>query len=156
MCIRDRAGVQWQPLTSPGLSASAVKGPRALGLLDYFSKYLTGPCCVWGTVRGHAERSRTVIPTFRDPKSPRVIHSFCLFPQCRTTGRHLCPWWGCPGISPRCLCLGQTQASFEAAGHYSRDVFPTDREILYCLKSINDAQQIPGVPGRNYLMQLRR
>lgn len=145
------AAVSRQPLSSGGLFVSTPKDPtvQCFVLLIYFNTYL---------VRFYgAERVRADIPTVRDPHLSRVICSFCPFSPSRTTG--CC---GRAETSHRHSLLGETQTEFRTSGRYFEDMFFTDRAIPYHPKPINDAKgpppfrQAPGVPGRSYLMQLRR
>lgn len=77
-------------------------------------------------------------------------------------GKLLCCGWGCTGDLTQVLTSGRNTNPCGDGWTLFWGHFFTGREIPYYIKSINVAedppsfQQIPRVPGRNYLMQLRR
>lgn len=107
-------------------------------------------------------RVQVYLSTFRDPPLPRVISYMALCtsaePEVAFSAFHYVPWG--PDITTH--RWERLTPTLEAVGHSSEDIFPQTEKSLTTLNPLNDAknppsfQQIPRVPGRNYLMQLRR
>lgn len=148
------AGVQQQPVAGPGPFTSALKGPRAPGW-----GFLIILANIWQDFAASEAMQGGLGSS--SPLSGTQVHLESFTPSVSSpTTKPQVGIYACAGDAlgphPGACVWDKHRPHLRQLDIIPGMLFPTDREILYYLKSINDAQQIPGVPGRNYLMQLRR